>query len=352
MIAGRAILARVLEWSGRPLRAASVYLGILSRRPCRTKFIRRFLAAVDQVPDEAERAKLIEGMLARRKPGTRRNPLPGRVIVSVTSYPRRYPVLAHTLRCLLAQNLPADQVVLWIAHQDAPALPPEVLTLQSQGLQIRHCDDLRSYKKILPMLAQEPDAFIVTADDDVCYAPDWLERLALQALRNPGCVIAHRARLISLDAEGLPRPYAQWRMARRWDWLRGRWRNSTRDAAAPELVFPTGVGGVLYPPGALQVEPHCLQRILSLAPHADDIGLFWIWRANGLHARLVEGERFNVAAWPGSQAQALMEKNVDAGGNDAQIHQLVAHFGAGVLRAGTGRSSARHAGCGQANAGC
>src|SRR5579864_6248399 len=93
--------------------------------------------------------------------------LPGTLVVSLTSYPPRFPTVALTLRCLLTQSIKPDHVILWIAHADEARLPPEVLALRALGLEIRSTEDLRSFKKIVPALRDFPDAFIVTADDDV-----------------------------------------------------------------------------------------------------------------------------------------------------------------------------------------
>src|ERR1700733_9463682 len=63
--------------------------------------------------------------------------LPGKLIVSVTSFPPRFGTLALALRSLLRQTVTADQTVLWIVHKDMPLLPRNVLALQSDGLTIR-----------------------------------------------------------------------------------------------------------------------------------------------------------------------------------------------------------------------
>jgi len=96
------------------------------------------------------------------------------LIVSLTSHPPRFPTLHLTLGCLLDQSFRADRVILWIAHDDMALLPAAVRKLERRGLEIRACDDIRSYKKLVPALEAFPHAFIVTADDDLELAPDWL----------------------------------------------------------------------------------------------------------------------------------------------------------------------------------
>ena len=103
--------------------------------------------------------------------------LPGVLVVSLTSYPPRFGTLALTLRSLLCQTVRPDHLILWIAPADFALLPQSVRRLQARGLTIRLAEDIKSYKKIIPALDQFPDAFIVTADDDLFYWQSWLEEL-------------------------------------------------------------------------------------------------------------------------------------------------------------------------------
>src|SRR5690606_34955355 len=57
---------------------------------------------------------------------TKKHALPGRLIVSLTSYPARFKGLAKTLRTLLAQTVRPDRLILWVAHSDVIKLPKEV----------------------------------------------------------------------------------------------------------------------------------------------------------------------------------------------------------------------------------
>jgi hypothetical protein len=41
--------------------------------------------------------------------------LPGELIVSLTSYPDRFPTLHKTVRSLLSQDMLADRTILWVA---------------------------------------------------------------------------------------------------------------------------------------------------------------------------------------------------------------------------------------------
>ncbi len=70
-------------------------------------------------------------------------------------------------------------------------------------LEIRTCAPWRSYKKIVPTLLAHPGAFIATADDDLYYPADWLERLVAAAKGGAGvaCLRAHR---VTMTVAGPP----------------------------------------------------------------------------------------------------------------------------------------------------
>ena len=144
-----------------------------------------------------------------RRPG-RPSGLDLPVVVSLTSYPPRYPELLPTLTSLLMQTIRPDFLELWIADGDFARLPADVLALRDHGLLIKVCPDLRSYKKIIPALGAHPDALIVTADDDAYYWPTWLEELVEAydpAVRE---VLCHRAHKMVVREGRWPAPYSDW----------------------------------------------------------------------------------------------------------------------------------------------
>ena len=243
--------------------------------------------------------------------------LPGPLVISLTSHPPRFATLALTLKCLLMQSVRADRVVLWLAAADVGRLPREVLELRDYGLEIRECAELGAFKKQVPALATWPDAFIATADDDVYYPRDWLLQLTRAYDAGRAVIPCHRAHRIALDASGVrPAPYANWRPA--------------RPGEASPLVFPTGVGGVLYPPSALHGDALRRDIFQALCPTSDDAWVYWMASRNGWQFKRVSARQF--VCWPGSQAVALQNANV-AGENDRQILRLCTHYGFGAVKA-------------------
>jgi hypothetical protein len=244
--------------------------------------------------------------------------LPAKLIVSITSFPPRFGTLALALRSLLRQTVRPDQTVLWIAHEDMPLLPQNVLDLQSAGLTIYPTDDLRSYKKIIPALDRFPGAFICTADDDLYYWPTWLAELTEQASDEQRIVTCHRAHEIAIDEQSRFKPYSQWCF-------------DVPYRGHSNHLFPTGIGGVLYPPSALVHKPSDRQAIFDLCPHADDIWLYWMVRRNGFNYKTA-GRHRQLITLPQSQKQALWHDNLERGRNDEMIRKMAARYGYPDLR--------------------
>jgi hypothetical protein len=250
------------------------------------------------------------------KPGAP-HPLPQRLVVSLTSYPKRFDVLHLTIKSILAQDMAADIVVLWVAHADMERLPRNVRRLERYGLTVRATDDLRSYKKILPALADYDDAFIVTADDDVYYPRHWL-RTFCEAYR-PGEreVLCYRAHRMAFDGDNLA-PYNSWAF-------------EITDTEPALDVFFTGVGGVFYPPGVFHEDVTDRSRFMDICPSTDDVWLNWMARLGGAKIRKV-GRKQRFHEWRGSQDVALEHANRFAiSGNDQQIANIIRAYGyAGV----------------------
>jgi hypothetical protein len=208
------------------------------------------------------------------------------------------------------QSVRADRIVLWISKGETALLPPNVLALRGAGLEIRECADLGSFKKIVPALRAWPRAFIVTADDDVYYPRHWLRDLLRAYDPRFTRIPCHRAHRVALSADGSPRSYRKWKPA--------------RPGETSPLVFPTGVGGVLYPPGSLHDDATREDLFGALCPTSDDAWVFWMAQLNGWRFKRVSGMSF--VCWPGSQVVALQNRNV-AGENDRQIVKLSNQYG-------------------------
>jgi hypothetical protein len=223
-------------------------------------------------------------LLSQYRPISRSHALKHHVVVSLTSYPLRFPTLSSTLRCLLAQSIRSDATVLWIASNDITLLPKPVLDLRRDGLIIEECNDLRSYKKIVPALSKYPDSVIITADDDMLYPSVWMEQFVL-AYRNPKEILCQRARRALISKDGFS-PYHTWEMI--------------QNLEEGEHVFPTGAGGVLYPPGSLDASTTNEELFFRICPSGDDVWLYWMAKRAGSRHRFIGSQR-KILICPGTQ---------------------------------------------------
>jgi hypothetical protein len=241
--------------------------------------------------------------------------LPGSLIISLTSYPPRFPTLHLTIKSLLMQRVKPDVLELWVAENDLPALPQKVKALEADGLVIRCCEDLRSYKKIIPRLRESKDDWVVIADDDLYYWPTWLEELTAAVTPGKREVVCTRCHRIEFAGPSLPAPYMRWNF-----------NVSLPDET--DVIFPTGIGGVLYPPGVFSDDVCNATLFQQLCPTGDDIWLFWMAAMNGAAFKRSAARRRRLILWDGSQECALFNQNALLDDlNDRQISAMLQQYG-------------------------
>lgn len=118
------------------------------------------------------------------------------IIISLTSFPARIKDVDKTILSLLKQDVKPDKVILWLATTQFPKqegdLPPSILKLKKSGLEIGwYNKDIRSYKKLIPTLRENPDAVIVTVDDDWYYSKHFLKVLLEEHEEHPRDIICN-----------------------------------------------------------------------------------------------------------------------------------------------------------------
>ena len=191
------------------------------------------------------------------------------VVVSMTSFPQAIPYAIKAIQSILNGTVLPDRLVLYLYFPQfgEAGIPDELVRLSKENsiFEIRNYDrDLRSYLKLIPALADFPEAVIVTVDDDIDYHPDMLRDLLAMYATNPRAIWAHRVRHIKLG-----KPYDRWTKYRWYHFL-------TRRIHRGFLNIQTGVGGVLYPPHSLREDMLDVELFTRTAPSTDDI---WFWAA-------------------------------------------------------------------------
>lgn len=186
-----------------------------------------------------------------------------RIIVSLTSYPKRINNIYITLYSLLNQTIKADKIVLWLAEDEFQdkKIPESLLYLSKRGIDIKWCTNIKSYKKLIPSLLEFKDDIIVTADDDIFYYKTWLSSLYFSYKKSQKDIHALRVRKIDekIKSKGDIK-YNSLKLV--------------KNECASFLNIPTGAGGVLYPPNSLSKDVFFENIFLDIASSADDL---WFW---------------------------------------------------------------------------
>ena len=190
------------------------------------------------------------------------------VIVSLTTYGRRLHDVCFTIESLMQQTMLPNRIILNLdpSSQNQP-LPIALKRQMERGLSVVVVDDdIKSYKKLIPTLKTNPNAIVITADDDVTYDFDIIERLFNAYISDPKSIHACRTHCMKFDINGALLPYAFWEMSA---------------AGIPAHNFATGVGGVLYPPYSLSAEVFNKDVFTSICPTADDVWFNAMAKLNG-----------------------------------------------------------------------
>lgn len=242
------------------------------------------------------------------------------IIVSLTTFGKRLQEVCYTIESLMQQTMPANRIILNLDPETLKQPIPLSLIKQTQrGLEIvRLEEDIRSYKKLIPTLEANPNAIIITVDDDVLYNFDVIERLFNSYKQNPGSISALRLHTITLDDNGLPLPYEKW----------GFEKSDTQNS---NLLFFTGCGGVLYPPKCLSPEVLDKEAFTTICPTADDVWFNAMALCNGTNVVKAPSRSGNGCDYiinEDVQDIGLCQINTGEGGrNDVQIKAVFEKYG-------------------------
>ena len=240
-----------------------------------------------------------------------------KLIVSLTSYPKRINVVPLVIDSLLRQSLKPDMVIIWLSEEEFPqrehSLPKRLRRYTKFGLHIKWCKNLKSYKKLIPALLEYPDDIIVTADDDIRYPENWLEAMYSAHLIHRNEIVCHYAY----------QPHFEEQTAN----------------ASPDIIKTSGPltetqiigtgGGALFPPHSLYDDTTNIEFFQNISPHNDD---YWIWamaKLNNTPMRLVDNFVDNIVCIDGTQESGLwqstnqVESGIEEFNNIIQKYQIL-----------------------------
>ena len=244
------------------------------------------------------------------------------LVVSLTSYGRRVAsTVPYTIISLLRQTYKPDELILWLddEHWSEKNIPSSLKRLQKYGLSIMFCEDIRSYKKLVPTLLIRPNCLVMTADDDVYYPSDTIKRLIDEYDNNPEMVYCNIAHKIKIDDKKGVCNYKEW-------------DDDIYGETGP-FVFPVGIGCVLYDPKLLHNDVTKKNLFMQLSPLADDVWFFFMEQLKGTKCCVLKQRKtgsfypidtFYQATHNGS---SLVKQNVGEDMNDVQIKKVMDYYG-------------------------
>ena len=246
-----------------------------------------------------------------------------RVVISLTTYPARLPLVHITIESLLRQDFKPNRLVLWLSEEEISEqdLGSQLNKQRDRGLEIRFVEgNLRSYKKLYYIASEDTGSAIVTADDDVIYPRYWLRRLMNAYEAEPNYVYCYRSKFIQSNSCGELLPY------RDWSYQKGGVEPSYQ-------IFPIGVSGILYPPQSIDMTFLSPEQFMKYCPTADDVWFKVMTLRRRIRCQRIVDRGIHFPLVQGTQQSSLHVVNNLEGHNDEQIRAAFDYGGVyGIIR--------------------
>lgn len=250
------------------------------------------------------------------KEGFNQEPREHKIVVSLTTIPKRVEAAALVIAIMLHQTVKPDVIVINLGVElfGGVELPELLLNEEKLGVKINYCHDLYCHTKYYHTITAYPDDIVITVDDDIIYSESLIEELYDSYQRFPNAVSAMRVHSITFNEDNSIAPYVKWNYC-------------TADfyGKPSHKLLATGVGGVLYPPHLLPEETFNDEAFLRLSPKADDLWLKIMEIYNDIpvvNPRYQDRLRFIGT----TQEIGLCYDNVSGGQNDVQFMKLMGEY--------------------------
>lgn len=184
-----------------------------------------------------------------------------KVVIGVTTTKSRLGIFFYTLLSLKRQDF-ANFVIVVSLSKD-PYLLDEGIDvvpewMAGEPVEVRFVANGGPYRKLLPAIVEAGEEdIVVTADDDVLYADDWLSKLVNAAIGHPENIVCGRARRIRKNVVG------RWQNYSNWPLISGETTGFS--------LLPIGCAGIAYRRNLLDIDFALDPASRKFAPTADDI---------------------------------------------------------------------------------
>ena len=239
-------------------------------------------------------------------------------IVSLTSFPARIELVRITIASIMNQTMKAGRIILWLSNEQFSGtdedLPKSLTNLKKRGLEIRYCKNMMPHKKYFYVMQENPEAVVVTIDDDIFYPENHLEMLWKKHLEYPEAVCCWYAHKIKYDDKGKILPYNDW-------------ESDVPGYGEPTMqLLAVGCGGVLYPVKRMPKELFSEEQIRKLCLMTDDL---WLKSMEVLSdipvVRCVE-DSLIFYGFLQTRHKGLFASNADRDGNDVAMGNILENY--------------------------
>lgn len=250
------------------------------------------------------------------KEGFNQEPREHKIVVSLTTVPKRVDAAALVIAIMMHQTVKPDVIVINLGVElfEGVELPELLLNEEKLGVKINYCHDLYCHTKYYHTVTTYPDDIVITVDDDIIYSETLIEELYESYQRFPNAVSAMRVHRITFNEDLSLAPYVK------WNYCTADFYNKPS-----HKLLATGVGGVLYPPHVLPAETFNESALLRLSPKADDLWLKVMEIYNDVpvvNPRYQERLKFIGT----TQEIGLCYDNVSGGQNDIQLKKIMEEY--------------------------
>lgn len=185
------------------------------------------------------------------------------LIVSFTTYPARMRCALLVIDSLLDQDAEDYKVVVVISKEEFKTIPYEFLKYGKRIEIIHHPRNIRSHKKLIPVIKKYPNNPILVVDDDIARERTFVRNFQNDHLRHPNDIIG--GTFLHKFADDTPNI----------GWASNFSKNGTLDIPLLFAKPSNGFGGTLYPPHTF-TDPRFFDEdyLMRVCPTSDETWQF------------------------------------------------------------------------------
>ena len=217
-----------------------------------------------------------------------------KIIVSITSYPKRFIFLSDLMTFIRNQSFKIDKIFFFFYNKDIKYFDQKTYNLNI----ISTKENLRPHLKYFYAMKLFRDFAIITLDDDIGYTKDTFESLFNAYIDNPNVICGRRSHLMTYDDNGELKSYFKWNFEQKIH-------------LKPEFnIILTNVGGSIYPPDILNINEEFLP-IIKETITCDDLTLKYFETIKGIPIKWIYNHNMQGTArrLPKTNASSLFKIN-------------------------------------------